>query len=114
MTRKELTAMTGTVEQTDFAIELLLKHIQPGFIRSVVKAEAAEIEAELKELEAQGWAIQIRGSWAANWGKAEKLNGWNLSPEQGAAYDAAWEACSRVEALAYRLNRVTSLTAVRR
>lgn len=114
MTRKELTAMTGTTEQTDFAIELLLKHIQPDFIRSVVKAEAAEIEAELKELEAQGWAIQIRGSWRADWGKAEKLNGYNLTPEQEMEYDAAWFKCSDVENLAYRLNRVTSLTAVRR
>ena len=114
MTRKELTAMTGTVEQTDFAIELLLKHIQPDFIRSVVKAEAAEIEAELKELGAQGWAVQTRGSWRADWNAADKLNGWNLTEEQEAAHTAAWEACSRVEALAYRLNRVTSLTAVRR
>lgn len=114
MTRKELTAMTGTVEQTDFAIELLLKHVQPDFIRSVVKAEAAEIEAELKELETQGWARRIRGSWSADWAKAEKLNGWNLTEEQEAAYDAAWMACSRVEGLTYQLNRVTSLTAVRR
>lgn len=114
MTRNELTAMTGNEEQTTFAIELLLKHIQPDFIRSVVRAEAAEIEAELKELEAQGWAVRICGSWRANWGKAEKLNGWNLTPEQEAAYDAASDACGTVEALTYRLNRVTSLTAVRR
>lgn len=114
MTRNELTAMTGSTEQTDFAIELLLKHIQPDFIRSVVKAEAAEIEAELKELEAQGYALQRNGGWHANWGKAEELNGWNLTPEQEAAYDAASDACGTVEALTYRLNRVTSLTAVRR
>ena len=114
MTRKELTAMTGTVEQTDFAIEILLKHIKPDFIRSVVKAEAAEIEAELRALAMEGWACWRNGGWHANWGKAEKLNGFNLSPEQEAAYDAAWEACSRVEALTYQLNRVTSLTAVRR
>ena len=114
MTRKELTAMTGTVEQTDFAIELLLKHVKPDFIRGVVRAEAAEIEAELKALEAQGWAIRVRNSWSANWAAAEKLNGWNLTEEQEAAYDAAWEACSKVEGLTYRLNRVTSLTAVRR
>lgn len=114
MTRKELTAMTGTVEQTDFAIELLLKHIKPDFICSVVKAEAAEIEAELKELEAQGWARRIRGSWSAEWAKAAKLNGYNLTEEQEDAYNAAWFKCSDVEKLAYQLNRVVSLTAVRR
>lgn len=115
MTRNELTAMTGNEEQTTYAIELLLKHIKPDFIRSVVKAEAAEITAELKELEAEGYAIQERnGSWSVNWAKAEKLNGWNLTPEQEAAYDAARDACGTVEALIYRLNRTTSLTAVRR
>jgi hypothetical protein len=114
MTRKELTAMTGSVEQTDYAIEILLKHIRPDFIRSVVKAEAAEIEAELKELEAQGWVWWANGYRNARWSKAEELNGWDLTPEQQAAYDEAYRKCSRVEALLYRLNRVTSLTAVRR
>lgn len=114
MTRNELIAMTGSEERADFAIDILLKQVQPDFVRSAIKAEQAEIKAELEALELEGWAVNSRGSWSANWCKAEKLNGYNLTPEQEAAYDAAWFKCSDVEALTYRLNRVTSLTAVRR
>lgn len=113
MTRKELTAMTGTVEQTDYAIEILLKHVKPAFIRSVIQAEAAEIDEQLNALEAQGWVWRANGFRNASWSKAENLNGWDLTPEQQAAYDEAYRKCSQVEALLYRYNRVTSMLAAR-
>ena len=111
MTKNELNAMTGREELTDLAIELLLKQVKPDFIRSAVRAEAAEIEAELKELETQGWAVNRNNVWRANWSKAEELNGWNLTVEQEAAYDAAWTKCSDVEALSFRQRRVNALLA---
>ena len=113
MTRKELTTMTGSVEQTDFAIEILLKHVKRDFVCSVIRAEAAEINEQLNALEAEGWVWRANGFRNASWSKAEKLNGWDLTPEQEAAYDEAYRKCSEVEALLYQYNRVTSLLAVR-
>lgn len=111
MTRNELTTMTGSTERADFAIEILLKQVQPGFIRSAIRAEGAEIEEQLDALMLEGWAYKANGTWAPCWGKAEKLNGWNLTEEQEAAYDAAWHKCAEVDHLIGRLNRVRSLLA---
>jgi hypothetical protein len=111
MTRNELTTMTGSTDRADFAIEILLKQVQPDFIRYAVRAEAAEINSELKDLERAGWVVKVNGSRSVNWAKAEKLNGWNLTEEQEAAYDAAWHKCAEADHLIGRLNRVMSLLA---
>lgn len=111
MTRKELTALTGSVDQTDLAIELLLKHTKPALIRSAIRAEKVDLEAELTLLVAAGYVVNVNHSYSVNWARPEELNGWNLTPEQEAAYDAAYLKCSKAEALLYQRNRVTSLLA---
>lgn len=113
MEKSELIQMTGSEEQANYAMKILLKQVKPEFVHSVIKAELAEIEAEIKALEAEGYVVMVNGSYSANWGKAMALDGWNLSPEQEAAFDAAWNKCSKVEALLYRRNRTISLIAVR-
>lgn len=113
MTREELTEMTGSAEQADFAIQILLKQVQPDFIRYAARAEAAEINSELKDLERSGWIYNNNGTRHVNWFKAQKLNGFNMTKEQEDAYMEAWCKCCNAGALIIRYNRVMSLLAVR-
>ena len=111
MTREELDAITGSTAQTDLVIDLLLKQVKPAFIRSIVRAEAVEVNKQLLTLTKEGWACWTNGHIDANWGQAEKLNGLRLTPEQEAAYEAAADKCCEVERLSYYRNRLTSLEA---
>lgn len=113
MTREELVKMTGSEEQADYALELVLKQVTQSFVTSCVKAEENALEAQIKaELEA-GYIWKNNGSYAVSWSKAMELNGWNLTEEQQRAYDEASDRCSYCDVLLYRLNRTVSLRAIR-
>lgn len=114
MTKQELVKMTGSEEQAEYAMEILLKHIKPDMIRLAVKAELDSINKEIEVLKDEGYAVTCNGHESVCWSKAEKLNGWDLSPEQQAAYDAAYDKCVQVDRLLYRRNRTTDLIAYRR
>lgn len=113
MTMQELITMTGSEEQADYALRVLLAHVKPAMIHAAVKAELDGINREIKALEAEGYAYTCNGMQHANWRKAEELNGWTLTPDQQAAYDAAIAKCQQVEHLLYRRNRTTDLIAYR-
>lgn len=111
MTKKELVKLVGNEEQAEYVMELVLKNLRPGFIRSTVQIELDAINREIQQMKEAGFIYTCNGSDHVNWGKAEELNGWNLSEEQQAAYDAARNRCSECSSLLYRKNRVTSLLA---
>lgn len=111
MTKQELIEMTGSEEQADYAMQILLKHIKPAFIRAAINAEINSINKEIEALKEEGYAYSGNGYDHASWSKAESLNGWNLTPEQQAAYDAARAKCQQVEHLLYTRNRTTSMIA---
>ncbi|MGN0999734.1 MAG: hypothetical protein ACI4PO_09300 [Faecousia sp.] len=111
MTINEMTERFGSEENADYVTGILIKNVKPDFIRLALRAEVAEIEAELKTMEQDGWIYSCNGTRHVNWAKADKLNGWNLPPEQEAAYDEARKKCNDASALLYRLNRTTSMLA---
>lgn len=113
MTKQELISMVGNEEQANFALEIVLKNLQPAFIKSVVGLELKEINREIQTMKDAGFIVTRNGHDSVNWGAAERLNGWNLSEEQQAAYDAARLKCEACNDLLYRKNRTTSLLAVR-
>ena len=113
MTKQELIEMAGKEEQADYALEIVLKNLQPAFIKSVVSLELKEINTEVQRMKAAGFVVTDNGHDSVNWGKAERLNGWHLSEEQQAAYDEARKTCEKCDALLYRKNRTISLLAVR-
>ena len=109
MTKYEITTATGSEEQANLAIGILLKHTKRELLISAIRAEEAALLEELRSLEAEGYACQVNGHFQACWGAAEKLNGYNLTKEQEAAYWAAWEKCSQVVSKVQLLNRVYHL-----
>ena len=113
MTREELVKMTGSEEQADYALSILLKHIKPAFIRSAIHAELQSIETEIQELRDKGIVYSCNGYDHVSWGHADKLNGLFLTPEQQAAYDAAYAECQQADRIIYTRNRTASLTAYR-
>jgi len=113
MTMQELITMTGSQDQADFALHILLKHVKPAMIHAAVKAELDTINREIKALEAEGYIYTCNGMQHVCWRKAEELNRWEFTPEQQAAYDAACAKCSRAEYLLYLRNRTTDLIAYR-
>lgn len=113
MTRQELIKMVGSEEQADFTLGLVLKNLRPAFIKSVVGLELKEIGQEIQTMKDADLIVTRNGHDGVNWGMAERLNGWNLSEEQQAAYDEARAKCEACDALLYRKNRVTSLLATR-
>ena len=113
MTKAELIKMTGSEEQANYALELLLKSVKPAMIRSAVRAELDRIQEEIEALKAEGIICYYNQTYHVNWGSADRLNGWDLTEEQQAAYDAAWRKCAAADALLYKRNRTESLIAYR-
>ena len=113
MTKQELISVVGNEEQANFALEIVLKNLQPAFIKSVVDLELKEINREIQTMKDAGFIVTCNGHDSVNWGAAERLDGWNLSDDRQAAYDEAREKCEACDALLYRKNRTTSLLAIR-
>ena len=113
MTKQELINMVGNEDQASYTMDLVLKNLQPAFIKSVVSLELKEINQEIQTMKDAGFIVTRNGHDSVNWGMAERLNGWNLSEEQQAAYDAARSKCEVCSSLLYRKNRTTSLLAIR-
>ena len=94
MTRKELVEMTGSEEQANYALEIMLKQLKPEFISSCVKAELSDVNAKISELKSKDIIYAANGSEHVNWG-------------------AGSDDCYTADSLLYKRNRVKSLTAVR-
>ena len=119
MTKQELIKMTGSEEQADFAMEILLKNCKKAFVRMAIKAELNEIDNQIKAFEAEGILVKCNSSYSVNWAEAYKPFGdepgsyWHATDEQKAESEAIEKRCRDASALLYRRNRTTSLLAVR-
>ena len=119
MTKQELIKMTGSEEQADYAMEILLKNCKKAFVRMAIRTELDEIEKEVKAFEQEGILVKCNGSYHVNWGAAYKVFGdepgaaWHATAEQQAESDAIERRCYEANALLYRRNRTIALIAVR-
>ena len=70
MTKQELIEMVGNEEQVNYALEIVLKNLQPGFIRTVVNLELKAIGEEIQKMKDAGFIVTNNGHDRVNWGKA--------------------------------------------
>ena len=119
MTKQELIKMTGSEEQADYAMEILLRNCKKAFVRMAIQAELNEIEKEVKAFEQKGILVKCNSSYHVNWGVAYKVFGdepgaaWHATAKQQAEADAIEKRCYEANALLYRRNRTIALIAVR-
>ena len=119
MTKQELIKMTGSEEQADYAMEILLRNCKKAFVRMAIQAELDEIEREVKDFEEEGILVKCNSSYHVNWGAAYKVFGdepgaaWHATEEQKAESEAIENRCRDASALLYRRNRTIALIAVR-
>ena len=119
MTKQELIKMTGSEEQADFAMEILLKNCKKAFVRMAIQAELNEIEREVKAFEQEGILVKCNSSYHVNWAAPHRVFGdepgaaWHATKEQQAEADAIEKRCYEANALLYRRNRTIALIAVR-
>lgn len=60
--------MTGEgIEDTDYVIDIILKQIKPGFVKSAIKAELEETEAEIKAMKDEDIISVTNGMLHAYW-----------------------------------------------
>ena len=109
MTKQELIKMTGSEEQANYTLEIILKNVQPNFIRKVVEMELDEIDSKIASMEAEEYIVTTNGHKHVDWRKAENLNGWNLTEEQQAKYDEAKKKCIACNNLLYERNRIKDI-----
>ena len=119
MAKQELIKMTGSEEQADYAMEILLKNCKKAFVEMAIRAELNEIEKEIKAFEEEGILYKCNSSYHVNWGAAYKVFGdepgaaWHATEEQKAESEAIENRCRDASALLYRRNRTIALIAVR-
>lgn len=113
MTKQELIQMCGTEEQANYAMEILIKNVKVDFVKMAIKAEISETKNQIKKLKDLGFIYSSNGTLHVNWGKADELNGFNLSDEEEKRYEEASQKCHEADSLLYRNNRLTSLISVR-
>ena len=119
MTKQELIKMTGSEEQADFAMEILLKNCKRAFVEMAIQAELDVIEKEVKAFEQEGILVKCNSTYHVNWGAAYKVFGdepgaaWHATEEQKAESEAIENRCRDASVLLYRRNRTIALIAVR-
>lgn len=119
MTKQELIKMTGSEEQADFAMEILLKNCKRAFVEMAIQAELDVIEKEVKAFEQEGILVKCNSTYYVKWGAAYKVFGdepgaaWHATEEQKAESEAIENRCRDSNTLLYRRNRTISLLAVR-
>lgn len=104
MTKEELIKKTGSEEQADFAMEIILKSLQPAFVQKAIFAEIDRLNREISEMEKEGYIYTNNGSKHVNWGKPQ---------EDFTMRDEAYKKCQECNALLYKLNRTVDLIASR-
>lgn len=112
MTMNELIKMTGSEEQANYAMKILLGSVKPALVRSAIRAELDRIQKEIDMLKEEGVICYYNGHYHVNW-YCDDLRGWDMTEEQQAAYDAARRKCEQADALLYTRNRTQSLIAYR-
>lgn len=113
MTKDELIKKVGCEEQANYALGLLLRQVKWPLVESAIRAELAEIEAEIAKEETDGFLYRANGSLHVNWMKEhEPLDGesfWTASEEKKALCDENSNRLNRCETLLYNRNRVSAL-----
>lgn len=94
MTKQELIEMTGSEEQANYTVQIILKQLKPEFVRQCVKAELAGVEAKVKTLKEKDVIYTSNGTERINW-KADR------------------DGCYEADRLLYQRNRLKSLIAIR-
>ena len=74
MTKQELIKMTGSEEQADYAMEILLRNCKKAFVRMAIQAELDEIEREVKAFEQEGILVKCNSSYHVNWGALTRFS----------------------------------------
>lgn len=119
MTKQELIKMTGSEEQAEYAMNILLKNCKESFIKMTIKAELAEIDEQIEAFKADGIIATANGFNSVNWGAADAPFGnepgafWTATEEQKAQAEAIEERCREADRLLYRRNRTVNLLAAR-
>lgn len=119
MTKQELIEKTGSEEQAEYAISILLKNCKKDFIEMAIKAELAEINEQIEALKNDGIIVSANKTDRVNWGAVDEPIGnepgafWHATEEQKAQAEAIEARCREAEHLLYKRNRTTSLLAVR-
>ena len=119
MAKQELIKMTGSEEQADYAMEILLRNCKKAFVEMAIRAELNEIEREVKAFKEEGILYKCNSSYHVNWGVAYKVFGdepgaaGHATEEQKAESEAIENRCRDASALLYRRNRTIALIAVR-
>lgn len=119
MTRQDLIKMTGSKEQAEYALDILLKGIKEPFMRMAIEAELARIEDEMKAYEEQGLIYRLNGTEHVDAAAPERVFGnepgayWNSTEEQRQRSEEIREQVNKAEALLYRRNRTVALLAFR-
>jgi len=112
MTMNELIKMTGSEEQANYALKILLGSVKPAFVRSAIRAELDRIQKEIDALKAEGVICYYNSTYHVNW-YCEDLRGWDMTEEQQEAYNTARRKCEEADALLYTRNRTESLISYR-
>ena len=94
MKKQELIEMTGSEEQANYAVQIILEQLKPEFVRQCVKAELAGVEVKIKTLKEKDVIYTSNGTECINW-KADS------------------DECYEANGLLYQRNRLTSLIAIR-
>lgn len=119
MTKQELIEKTGSDEQAEYAISILLKNCKEPFLRMAINAELDEINEQIEALKNDGIIVSANQTDRVNWGAADAPFGnepgafWHATKEQKEQSEAIEARCNEAAALLYRRNRTTSLLAVR-
>lgn len=119
MTKQELIEMTGSDDQAEYAMSILLKNCKKAFVEMAINAELAEIKQQVETFKQDGIIVSTNGYDHVNWNAASKVFGnepgafWHATEEQKAEAEAIEARCREAEIILYRKNRTVSLIAVR-
>lgn len=68
MTKEDVAVLIGEkTEDTDYVVDIILKQIKPGFVKSAIKAELKETEAAINALKDEGFISVKNGIYQAFW-----------------------------------------------
>ena len=119
MTKQELIEMTGSEEQADFAMEILLRNCKESFVKMAIRAELNKIDSQIEAFKQEGIIYEANHSNSVDWGAPERVFGnepgafWHATAEQKAEAERLEERCMEAAALLYRRNRTVDLIAVK-
>lgn len=111
MTKSELIRLTGSGLAADYALEAVLGQVTEDFVQSAITAELDRLNAEIKDLEAEGYVFTIGGSYEVDWSKLQRPHDQHPTDEDVAAYVNSRDSCWQADMLVYRHKELASARA---